>query len=141
MTGHSYRLPSEAEWEYAARAGTRTMYWWGNVMEKNKANCDGCGTGWEEKKTTPVGSFNPNLFGLYDTAGNVFEWTADCYNNSYRNAPVDGSPWYSGNCNRRVYRGGSWYFGPTYLRSADRAENIRSYRSSNVGFRVARDLD
>ena len=140
LTGETYRLPSEAEWEYSARAGTQTAYWWGVKVESKHANCDGCNGEWADKKTLPVGSFAPNKFGLYDTAGNVFEWTLDCVNSSYKNAPNDGAAWLGGDCSRRIFRGGSWYFGPGSSRSAAREHNTRNYRSSNVGFRVLREL-
>jgi formylglycine-generating enzyme required for sulfatase activity len=140
VTGATYRLPSEAEWEFLARGGTTTTYWWGNKAEQKRANCDGCRSEWDEKQTLPVGSFEPNPLGLFDTAGNVFEWTQDCVNNNYRGAPTDGSAWLEGNCSRRIMRGGSWYFGPRSNRSAARAHNTRNYRTSNVGFRVVREL-
>jgi formylglycine-generating enzyme required for sulfatase activity len=91
QTGKHYRLPSEAEWEYAARAGTETTYWWGNEIKQGLANCIGCGSRWDNQQTAPVGSFKPNPFGLYDTAGNVSEWVQDCWHDSYQGAPSDGS--------------------------------------------------
>ena len=109
QTGKRYRLPSEAEWEYAARAGTTTAYWWGNEIGQNRANCDGCGSQWDNKQTAPVGSFKPNAFGLYDTAGNVWEWVQDCWNENYAGAPTDGSAWEEGDCSQRVLRGGAWF--------------------------------
>ena len=108
-TGESYRLPSEAEWEYTARAETATKYSWGNEIGVNRANCDGCGSRWDDQQTGPVGSFVPNGFGLYDMHGNVWEWVEDCWNGSYAGAPSDGGAWESGNCAGRVLRGGSWY--------------------------------
>ena len=110
-TGKKYRLPTEAEWEYVARAGTATAYWWGDRIGKANAACDGCGSQWDGKKTTLVGSFKPNAFGVYDTAGNVWEWTQDCWYGDYTRAPTDGSAWLEqngGDCSRRVVRGGSW---------------------------------
>ena len=105
-TGEEYRLLSEAEWEYVARAGTRTAYWWGDDFGQNRANCHGCGDSY--RPTAPVGSFSANPFGLHDVHGNVWEWVEDCWNDSYDGAPSDGSAWESGNCERRVLRGGSW---------------------------------
>ncbi len=137
-TGESYRLLSEAEWEYAARAGTATPYSWGNDIGRNRANCDGCESRWDDESTAPVGSFAANGFGLYDMHGNVWEWVEDCYNNSYAAAPSDGSAWTSGDCSVRVLRGGSWSNRPRYLRSADRIRRVTSSRNSYNGFRVAR---
>ena len=110
ITGKPYRLLSEAEYEYAARAGAETKYPWGDEIKldgKAMANCDGCGSQWDGKKTAPVGSFAPNGFGLYDMVGNVWEWTEDCWNDNYEGAPADGSARTSGDCIRRVVRGGS----------------------------------
>jgi len=144
QTGKRYRLPTEAEWEYAARAGTQTEYWWGNeIRQDNKAwaNCDGCGREWDNRQTAPVGSFPPNTFGLDDTAGNVWEWVQDCYHDDYRGAPGDGSAWEDGkNCGRRVIRGGSWGGRPVFLRSAFRSWNIPVDRNDILGFRLAQDF-
>ena len=139
-TGKEYRLLSEAEWEYAARAGTRTRYSWGNGIGRNRANCYGCGSRWDDDKTAPVGSFGANGFGLHDMHGNVWEWVADCWNVGYAGAPSDGSAWESGNCGERVLRGGSWNFAPRSLRSASRFWNDIGFRNYNHGFRVARTL-
>jgi formylglycine-generating enzyme required for sulfatase activity len=142
MTGEDYRLLNEAEWEYAARAGTQTVYYWGNDIGKNNANCQGCGSEWDDKKqTSPVGSFKPNQFGLYDMAGNVFSWVADCVHNNYDGAPADGKAWTTGDCNRRILRGGSWTYTPQNLRAAARAANTPAVRDSNSGFRLARTLN
>ena len=137
-TGEAYRLLSEAEWEYAARAGTRTRYWWGDAIGRNRANCRGCGSRWDGEQTAPVGSFTANAFGLHDVYGNVWEWVEDCWNDSYRGAPSDGSVWQSGDCGRRVLRGGSWDIAPGYLRSALRGGNATGHRDFTAGFRVAR---
>jgi formylglycine-generating enzyme required for sulfatase activity len=141
MTGKEYRLLSEAEWEYAARAGTTTAYSWGDEIGKGNADCDGCGGQWD-KKLAPVGSFKPNAFGLYDMHGNVFEWVEDPWHNSYEDAPVDGSPWLQGgDASSRVVRGGPWNGGPQILRSANRVRNTSDNRGGNLGFRVARTLN
>jgi formylglycine-generating enzyme required for sulfatase activity len=144
QTDKSYRLPTEAQWEYAARAGTETRYWWGNEIGRNHANCSGCGSQWDHhKQTAPVGSFYVNPFGLYDTAGNVMEWVQDCWHDSYKGAPNDGSAWEGeggGDCRLRVLRGGSWGGGPGYLRSANRTRNNPGTRFDFVGFRLAQDL-
>ena len=139
--GEQYRLPSEAEWEYAARAGNETKYSWGDSIGNNKTNCDGCGSRWDNSQTAPVASFAANAFGLYDMHGNVWEWTQDCWNGSYKGAPSNNTAWLSGECSRRVLRGGSWYNGPDYLRSANRDKSSVGVRGSNDGFRLAKTLD
>jgi formylglycine-generating enzyme required for sulfatase activity len=136
-----YRLLTEAEWEYAARAGTTTAYYWGDTRGNGNANCDGCGSQWDNKQTAPVGSFPPNPFGLYDMAGNVLQWVEDCYHENYARAPVDGSAWITGNCNARVMRGGSWYNSTYYLRAANRYSNAPGFHGLNIGFRVAKAVD
>ena len=140
QTGERYRLPSEAEWEYAARAGSATKYSWGNQIGRNRANCDGCGSQWDGEKTAPVGSFSPNAWGLHDMHGNVWEWVQDCWNDSYQGAPTDGSAWTSGDCKRRVLRGGSWNYFPVILRAALRLRITTGARYFSSGFRVARTL-
>ena len=143
ITGKPYRLLSEAEYEYAARAGTQTTYPWGDEIKLNgqaMANCNGCGSQWDSKQTAPVGSFPANAFGLYDMVGNVWEWTEDCWNTTTGGAPADGSPWTSGDCGLRVVRGGSWYNDPGDLRSADRDGIPTDYGLDILGFRVARTL-
>ena len=138
-TGKRYRLLSESEWEYVARAGTETAYSWGDSIGVNRANCIGCGSQWDGEKTAPVGSFAANAWGIHDMHGNVLEWVQDCYNKySYNGAPTDGSAWESEDINYRVLRGGAWYNGPGDLRSANRDKGF--IRSSARGFRVARDL-
>ena len=142
LTGKPYRLLTEAEYEYATRAGTQTAYPWGNAIGTNNANCDGCGSRWDDKQTAPVGSFAPNGFGLYDMVGNVYEWTEDCYHDRYNGAPADGSAWTSGDCtfNLRVVRGGPWDFHSVFVRSANRSRVAASGRGGHLGFRVARTL-
>jgi formylglycine-generating enzyme required for sulfatase activity len=144
QTAKGYRLPTEAEWEYAARAETETVYWWGNEMKPSLATCDGGDNRWGGKQTSPVGSFPPNPFALYDTAGNVWEWVADCWHGNYEGAPIDGRAWKQengGQCGRRVMRGGSWYNSPLNLRSSTRNADDADERSDSAGFRLAQDLD
>jgi formylglycine-generating enzyme required for sulfatase activity len=144
ITGKTYQLLSEVEYEYAARAGTKTNYPWGDAIKLNgtaMANCDGCGSKWDHVQTAPVGKFPPNKFGLYDMVGNVFEWTEDCWHETYDGAPVDSSAWTTGgDCSRRVVRGGSWDASPTSLRSAYRDGWNSGDRGLSVGIRVAREL-
>jgi formylglycine-generating enzyme required for sulfatase activity len=140
MTGRPYRLLTEAEWEYAARAGTTTAYPWGDEIGKENANCNGCGSQWDGRQTSPVGSFKPNGFGLYDMAGNVWQWVQDCYHDGYDGAPSEGSAWTDGNCSRRVVRGGSWSDCPQVLRSAGRVWDATDDRNDDLGFRVGRTL-
>ncbi len=138
-TGKSYRLPTEAEWEYAARAGTKTLRWWGNPIGSGNADCGGCGSRWDAKSTAPAGSFAANPFGLYDVLGNAWQWTADCWNNSYDHAPNDASVRVvSGQCGGRVLRGGSWVEVPRLVRAARRLRHPIPRRQNNVGFRVLR---
>jgi formylglycine-generating enzyme required for sulfatase activity len=139
-TGKHYRLLSEAEWEYAARAGTTTRYPWGDEPGSNRANFRDSGSPWSDKQTAPVGSFEANAFGLHDMIGNVWEWVQDCFNRSYRSAPADGAAWESGDCGLRMLRGGSWLDSPTLARSAYRLKLEPGFRSSDVGIRVARTL-
>jgi formylglycine-generating enzyme required for sulfatase activity len=139
-TGKPYRLLTEAEYEYAARAGTTTAYPWGSAVGTNNANCAGCGNQWDNRQTAPVGSFAANGFGLYDMVGNVWGWTEDCWHDSYNGAPTDGSAWTSGDCSSRVLRGGSWGYLPQYLRSASRNWDTTDAQNGNVGFRVGRTL-
>lgn len=154
-SGKAYRLPSEAEWEYAARAGSKTPWFWGR--DPNKACHHGnvgdqamrpmrpdyrihdCNDGYAF--TAPVGSFKPNRFGLYDTVGNAWEWVEDCYNPSYAGGPADGRAWLTGDCIRRVDRGGGWYNNPDTVRSALRyAGDDPSRQNNTLGFRIARSL-
>lgn len=140
-----YRLPSEAEWEYAARAGTTTARWWGNDLGRGNANCNGCGSAFDYRYLADVDSFAPNPFGLFGMLGNAWQWTGDCWHDSYVGAPSDGSAWVSGgDCSKHVIRGGSWENLPVFVRSASRSgskgDGRESDYSSLAGFRVARDL-
>ena len=140
QTGKRYRLPTEAEWEYAARAGTVTQYSWGNEIGRNRARCFGCSDLRYSWLPDPVGSFGANSWGLHDMHGNVWEWVQDCWNDSYLGAPRDGSAWESGDCSLRVWRGGSWVNDPWFLRSAFRHRGTTTLRDHRGGFRVARTV-
>jgi formylglycine-generating enzyme required for sulfatase activity len=146
VTGRTYRLLSEAEYEYAARATTTTEYPWGDDIKLDgqvMANCDGCGSRWDSRQTAPVASFPPNKFGLYDMIGNVFEWTGDCFHKNYNSAPPDGSTWLAGNggdCANHVIRGGAFGSTSDNLRSASRGLATNDDRVMAIGFRVARTL-
>jgi formylglycine-generating enzyme required for sulfatase activity len=138
QTGKTYRLPTEAEWEYSARAGTATPYWWGKEAGAGHANCAECG-----KKSTgvvSVGSFRPNGFGLYDTSGNAAEWVEDCWNPSFAGAPANGAAWTTGDCSLRVLRGGSFLDKAAAATSAARFRYDYDVRFTANGFRVARDI-
>ena len=144
-TGKKYRLLSEAEWEYAARAGTTTTFWWGPKITPEQANYNGTlyytgggKIGEYRQKTVPVSSFQPNPWGLYQVHGNVFQWVEDCASSEYKTAPVDGSAQTSGHCPTRTIRGGSWKSEPTLLRAACRHYGWPEQPSFDTGFRVAR---
>ena len=166
QTGQDYRLLSEAEWEYVAQGhSTRSVtyrgeyvhtvvttpehYGWGHSIGINQANCvpedslpstlgGTCGDAWET--TAPVGSFAKNAFGVHDMNGNVWEWVGDCWNENYQGAPSDGSAWLSGECSRRVLRGGGWNSVPWSLRASNRHSNTIDFRDNSIGFRVARTV-
>ncbi len=141
QTGERYRLPSEAEWEYAARAGTGTQYWWGRKIGRGNAHCVGCDSGLDPRKPAPVDSFQPNAFGLYNVSGNVTEWVHDCYHPNYEGAPSQAVVWEGGDCAVRIVRGGSFSSVPDSLRSARRDRFKSDTRLDNIGFRVVRELD
>jgi formylglycine-generating enzyme required for sulfatase activity len=139
-TGKSYRLLTEAEWEYVARAGTTTPFWWGSSISTSQANYHGGPKGEYRQKMLPVDSFAPNPWGFYNVHGNVWEWVQDCWSANYNGAPSDGSAWTTGDCSLRVLRGGSWNYDPGVLRSASRGRFTSGNRLSGIGFRVVRTL-
>jgi formylglycine-generating enzyme required for sulfatase activity len=146
VTGRNYRLLTQSEYEYAARAGTTTAYPWGDDIKLNgtaMANCNGCGSKWDNRQTAPVGSFAPNNFGLYDMVGNVWAWTEDCVHESYDGAPADGSAWLKpngSNCSEHFATGGSWNSAATNVRSAIHFRVGAVNRLDNAGLRIARTL-
>jgi formylglycine-generating enzyme required for sulfatase activity len=153
-TGQRYRLPSDSEWEYAARAGSTTPRPWntnlgGACTDANVADQAAARQypGWKVHPcsdgyvySSPVGSFEPNEFGLYDTLGNVFEWVQDCWHPDYHGAPADGSAWQTGDCSQRDMRGGSWFTAPTLVSASARNRFEDTYRSNSVGFRLVREI-
>ncbi|OQW91360.1 MAG: hypothetical protein BWK79_17080 [Beggiatoa sp. IS2] len=138
QSGYQYRLPSEREWEYAAAAGTKTDYWWGYKVGRNQANCGVCGSQWDGQQTAPVGSFQPNSAGLYDTIGNVMEWTSTCYRSSYQGAPSFGNNWEGGDCSKRIVRSSSFRSSESSLRTTKREKYSSGSRIDTLGFRVVR---
>jgi formylglycine-generating enzyme required for sulfatase activity len=138
-TGQTYRLPSEAEWEYAARGGTKTSFWWGRDAGARYANCRDCG-GNNGDKAIATASYAANPYGLFDTAGNAAEWVEDCWNDNYRGAPRDSAAWTSGQCGQRVLRGGSFDSQSRYVRSSSRFRYDVDVRYYANGFRVVREL-
>jgi formylglycine-generating enzyme required for sulfatase activity len=136
-----YRLPSESEWEYAARAGTRTARWWGDEVGRGNADCQGCGSRWDDAHPSPVGSFRANPFGLFDMLGSAWEWVEDCWHKDYVEAPTNGSAWVTaGKCERHVMRGGGFTTTSSLLRDAERSSAASEERSDGIGFRVVRTL-
>jgi formylglycine-generating enzyme required for sulfatase activity len=137
QTGETYRLPSEAEWEYAARGGPRQETWAG-TSEESEVGEYACYAENSEGQAHPVGEKRPNSFGIYDLSGNVWEWVEDCWNENYEGAPSDGSAWLSGKCGGRVLRGGSWSYYRVVARCAARFRYYPDIRTSLIGFRCAR---
>jgi len=133
-TGKPYRLPTEAEWEYAARAGTQTKYWWGDQFQADAANCKNCAA---NEQPVKVGSLKPNPFGLYDMGGSVDQWVEDCWHKTYQGAPADGSAWVEGQCPSHVLRSGSWKNDGRYVRPSNRDSYDTNVRYPTHGFRVA----
>ena len=137
-TGKTYRLLSEAEWEYIARAGSSTKYFWGNDVGSSRANCSNCGSEWDEEQPAPVGSFAANKFGVYDMHGNVYEWVQDCWHSNYRNAPNTSVKRSGGDCDYRTVRGGSFDIPSKSIRSANRSKFKSGFRDVMNGLRIAR---
>jgi len=139
QTGRGYRLPTEAEWEFAARGGTTTTRWWGEEMIEGYANCAGCGSQWDRRGTAPVMSFPANPYGLFDVLGNVWEWTCSDFDRHYggeeETCSTRGAEWF------RPARGGGWRFGPAWLRAAARNGTPPETESSYIGFRLAAELE
>ena len=133
-TGKPYRLPTEAEWEYAARGGTQTKYWWGDQFQPDAANCKNCAA---TEQPIKVGSLKPNPFGLYDMGGSVDQWVEDCWHKTYQGAPADGSAWVEGQCSAHVIRSGSWKSDARYVRPPNRDSYDTNVRYPTHGFRVA----
>ncbi|MFT5350113.1 MAG: formylglycine-generating enzyme required for sulfatase activity/serine [Gammaproteobacteria bacterium] len=141
QTGHKYRLPSEAQWEYAAGTGKRSIYWWGFNEEPKRAHCFGCGSGLDPRKPTKIGSFGANGFGLHDTSGNVAEWVHDCWHDSYKDAPTSDEVWEGGDCAYRVARGGAYSSPPPSIRHAKRDKLKSDAAYDHVGIRVVREIN
>jgi len=141
-TGKKFRLPSEAEWEFAARGGTTTSYYWGEAFSRSAANCNSCGNPWDGKQTAAIGSFTPNPYGLHDMAGNVYEWCLDIRNETYKGHPTDGSPRKWGGLKDprgrefRANRGGSWFQSPIELTVFRRCWDAAEEKRDELGFRV-----
>ena len=139
-SGLGYRLPTSSEWEYAGRAGTQTLYYWGDELGENNASCDGCGSDWDRRSPAPVGSFAPNDFGLYDMIGNAYEHVEDCWKGTYTGQPVDGSAFTRHDCRSYVLRGGAYNSDPQFLSLASRQEYFDNMPEHRAGIRVARDI-
>jgi len=136
-TGKAYRLPSEAEWEYAARGGTQTKYWWGDQFQPGMVNCKGCSDILINDQPAKVGSLKPNPFGLFDMGGGVDQWVEDCWHRTYQGAPADGSAWVENECPSHVIRSGSWRKTSDYARTSSRGNYDTNVRYPTHGFRVA----
>jgi formylglycine-generating enzyme required for sulfatase activity len=139
-TGEKYRLLSEAEWEYIASAGRKSTFWWGYDEEPNRAHCFTCETNLDTSKPTKIASFKANLFGVYDTAGNVSEWVRDCWHENYKNAPDNGTVWSGGDCTIRIARGGSFTSPQQSIRNTKREQFKAGEKLSRIGIRIAREL-
>lgn len=139
-TGQKYRLASESEWEYMASTGKKTTFWWGYDEEPNRAHCFGCGTNLDPRKSTKIGSFEANAFGLYDTSGNVAEWVHDCWHDNYKGAPEYADVWEGGDCSYRVVRGGAYSTPPQSIRNSKRDKFKSDKAYDHIGIRVVREI-
>ena len=140
QTGHKYRLPNEAEWEYMASTGKKSPFWWGYEEEPNRAHCFGCGTSFDPRKPTKIGSFEPNAFGIYDTSGNIAEWVHDCWHDNYNDAPEVAEVWEGGDCAYRVARGGAYSTPPQSIRNTKRDKFKSDQPYDHIGIRVVREI-
>jgi len=139
-TKQKYRLLSEAEWEYMASTGKKSTFWWGYDEEPNRAHCKTCNSEFDTSRPTKISSFEANMFGIYDTAGNVSEWIQDCWHPNYKDSPTDGSVWSGGDCSVRIARGGSFASPQQSLRNTKREKFKSNEKLSRIGIRIAREL-
>lgn len=136
LNGEAFQLPSDAQWEYTIGRGLDTNFSWGNELGINNANCSDCGSKGSNRRTLPVKSFAPNPSGIYDMHGNLWEWLQDCYNANYYGAPIDGSAWLEGDCDKAVVRGGAWYSYGSRMGVKARSNSDKTFKLNYIGFRL-----